>query len=184
VHIGSLSDPAYTDKKFDIIILWHVLEHLVEHERLLGEITHHQTKGGLLIIAVPNFDSLQQDIFSKYWFHLDLPRHLVHFDSNWLMQKLSERGYTIMSVSYMDPIQNIFGFIQSVLNTIAPHRLNDYYRLLKHGRRLTRNTVLPIIAWSSLAIVLLPFAILESVLGLLVRKGATVRIIAKLENEK
>lgn len=184
VHVGSISDAEYADRQFDIIILWHVLEHLEQHENLLDEITNHLTEHGLLIIAVPNFSSLQQHLFSKYWFHLDLPRHLVHFDSKWLVQQLSKRGYIIEITSYIDPVQNIYGFIQSAMNSIAPRQLNNYYRLLKHGRYLERKMLLPIIKWSLLSMVLLPFAILENLLGALLRRGATVQIIARLETER
>jgi 2-polyprenyl-3-methyl-5-hydroxy-6-metoxy-1,4-benzoquinol methylase len=179
LRVGSISDPEYTDIKFDIIILWHVLEHLEKLEELLNEATNHLSENGLLIIAVPNFSSLQQRMFSKHWFHLDLPRHLVHVDSKWLLQQLTNRGYSIEVTSYMDPLQNTFGFIQSALNSIAPRQPNDYYRLLKHGRFLERKTALRTLAWSLLSIVLLPFAILESTLGAVLRRGATVQVIAR-----
>ena len=184
VRVGSIGDSQYTDRHFDIVILWHVLEHLEKHDELLDEITDHLAESGLLVIAVPNFSSLQQWIFSKYWFHLDLPRHLVHFDSDWLMQHLSDRGYTVEFVSYADPLQNIYGFMQSTLNAIAPGQLNDYYRLLKHGHYLKSETVLPILKWTSLSVFLLPFAILESILGTLFRRGATVQIRARLEKKR
>jgi SAM-dependent methyltransferase len=184
VRVGSIGNPEYADRQFDIVILWHVLEHLEKHEELLDEITNHLDENGLLIIAVPNFSSLQQRIFSKYWFHLDLPRHLVHFDAKWLVKQLSNRGYAIESTSYVDPLQNIYGFIQSTLNAIAPRQLNDYYRLLKHGRPLQSKTVLPILKWSVLSMVLLPFAIFENILGTLLRRGATVQIVAKKEKER
>lgn len=179
LRVGSISDPEYTDRKFDIIVLWHVLEHLEKLETLLDEITNHLNDNGLLIIAVPNFSSLQQRIFSEHWFHLDLPRHLVHIDSKWLQQQLKNRSYVLEVTSYMDPLQNTFGFIQSTLNAIAPRQPNDYYRLLQHGLALERRTMLRTLLWSLLSIVLLPFAILESALGVVLRRGATVQVIAR-----
>lgn len=179
VRTGSIADPEYADSKFDIIILWHVLEHLEQQEQLLDAISDHLDEDGLLVIAVPNFSSLQQRVFSKYWFHLDLPRHLVHVESRWLQQKLLLRGYTIEAVSYLDLLQNTYGFIQSSLNAIAPRRLNEYYRLLKHGRLLEDGTLLLLLKWSLLAALILPFAIIENLLGTLTRSGATVQIAAR-----
>ncbi len=179
VRSGSISDPEYTNQTFDIIILWHVFEHLEQQEQLLDVITDHLNLEGVLVIAVPNFASLQQRIFGKYWFHLDLPRHLVHLESNWLQHQLLRRGYVIETVSYLDSLQNTYGFIQSTLNAFAPLRLNEYYRLLKHGRSLEPKTLLRMLGWSALAFVLLPFAIIDSILGTLTRSGATVQIVAR-----
>jgi SAM-dependent methyltransferase len=183
VRIGSITDSEYTDRTFDIIILWHVLEHLEKPEELLDCITDHLAKNGLLVIAVPNFSSLQQRLFSKYWFHLDLPRHLVHFESQWLLQRLSVRGYSIRSVNFMDPLQNTYGFIQSALNAIAPRQLNHYYSLLKYGRSRTGGSMTQMIKWSLLSLLLLPFSALDSILGTLLHRGATVQIMAKLERK-
>ena len=181
VRVGSISDPEYASKRFDIIILRHVLEHLEQPEKVLDQITKHLSDNGQLIIAVPNYSSLQQRLFSKYWFHLDLPRHLVHFESQWLLQRLSERGYTIVSVDYTDWLQNIYGFIQSALNVIAPRQLNHFYNLLKYGRSRNNDTLMPIIKWSILSVLLLPLAFMETILGTLLHKGATVQIVVKLE---
>jgi SAM-dependent methyltransferase len=181
VRVGSISEEEYKDRRFDIIILWHVLEHLEQHEKLLDVLSNHQNKNGILIIAVPNFSSLQHRLFSKNWFHLDLPRHLVHFDPKWLTRQLSNRRYTIEYENYVDPLQNIFGFIQSAMNWIAPHRPNEYYRLLKHGRYLTAKSVLPFLFWSLLSIVLLPFAIFEILISAMLHRGATVQLIARFE---
>ena len=179
VRTGSIADPEYADRKFDIVILWHVLEHLEHQEELLDVVTSHLDEDGMLIIAVPNFSSLQRRMFNKYWFHLDLPRHLVHLDSYWLQHQLLRRGYTIEGVSYLDSLQNTYGFIQSSLNRIAPRHLNEYYRLLKYGRLLEGGSLLPLLKWSLLALLILPFAILENFLGTLTRGGATVQIAAR-----
>jgi SAM-dependent methyltransferase len=182
VRVGSLDDPEYAGRQFDIIILWHVLEHLENQKALLEIITDHLSDNGLLIVAVPNFSSLQQRLFTRYWFHLDLPRHLVHLESDWLHQLLLRRGFSIESVSYRDTIQNTYGFIQSALNALAPQRLNEYYRLLKHGPSLDSSTILPTLMWSLLALLILPLAMLENGLGILTRRGATVQIAARWKN--
>ncbi len=179
VHVGSITDPEYAGRRFDIIILQHVLEHLEQPEKVLDHITEHLSENGQLIIAVPNYSSLQQRLFAKYWFHLDLPRHLVHFESQWLLQRLSDRGYTIVSVDYTDWLQNIYGFIQSALNVIAPRQLNQFYNLLKYGRSRNNDTLIPMIKWSLLSLLLLPLAIMESIVGAVLHKGATVQVVVK-----
>ena len=183
VRAGAITDAEYADETFDIIILWHVLEHMEKPEALLEAITCHLNENGMLVIAVPNYSSLQQTIFSKYWFHLDLPRHLVHLEPQWLIQQLVNQGYSIRSVSYVDPLQSIYGFIQSAMNTLVPSNQNHYYRLLKHGQSHTSGSLIPMIKWSLLSLVLLPFAILEGLFGALFGSGATVEIAATPERK-
>jgi len=179
VHSGSITDEEYKNKKFDIIILWHVLEHLSALGELLDEISSHLSGDGLLVLAVPNFGSLQQRLFSKYWFHLDLPRHLVHFESDWLVSELLNRGYSIERESHVDLVQNTFGFIQSALNLVNSTNQNAYYGLLKHGKKLRGGTLLPFLGWSLLSIALSPLALLELILSTFLHRGATVQVFAR-----
>ena len=63
----------------DQVIVWHVLEHLDEPRATVAEIRRITRPGGRLIVAVPNYSSLQARWAGAAWFHLDLPRHLHHF---------------------------------------------------------------------------------------------------------
>jgi SAM-dependent methyltransferase len=61
---------------FDAITLFHVLEHLRNPKAVMEELVKSNLKdGGLLVIEVPNFGSLQSKIAGKYWLHLDPPLH-------------------------------------------------------------------------------------------------------------
>lgn len=180
VSTRSLSDAQFADRRFDIVILWHVLEHISCPEELLGEISRHMNENGLLVIAVPNFDSWQRKLFGPYWFHLDLPRHLVHLEPGWLRKRLELLGYRVEHVSYLEPIQAVYGFLQSTFNVAAPSRLNECYTLLKHGHHGARS-VPRLAVWIILGVLLTPFALIESILGALAGKGATITVMARLE---
>lgn len=68
-----------TKCKFDIITLWHVLEHvpnLLEYTKMLKDILN---PNGVLIIAVPNFKSFDARYYKEFWAAYDVPRHLWHF---------------------------------------------------------------------------------------------------------
>ncbi|MEP0201876.1 MAG: class I SAM-dependent methyltransferase [Halioglobus sp.] len=184
IEVGAIGDPQYHDRKFDIIVIWHVLEHMENHEQLLDEVTKHLSDKGILVVAVPNFGSLQQRLFSKHWFHLDLPRHLVHFESEWLERRLLERSYKIERKSHIDLLQNTFGFIQSTMNTITAHSQNDYYRILKHSRKRSTGSFIAMFGWSVFSIAVLPFALIDSALGAALGRGATVQFVARLEAGK
>lgn len=66
-------------RKFKIITLWHVLEHLPNLEKQIEDIKGFLDDDGALIIAVPNFRSHDAAHYKKYWAAYDVPRHLWHF---------------------------------------------------------------------------------------------------------
>ncbi|MDP2040903.1 MAG: class I SAM-dependent methyltransferase [Algoriphagus sp.] len=66
---------------YDIITLFHVLEHIHELRKTLKKIITHLKSDGYLIIAVPNADSWDGKKYGKYWAGWDVPRHLYHFNS-------------------------------------------------------------------------------------------------------
>ena len=70
------------EEKFDVITLWHVLEHVYDLNRQIVFIESILKKGGLLIIAVPNFKSYDAQHYREYWAAYDVPRHLWHFSQN------------------------------------------------------------------------------------------------------
>jgi SAM-dependent methyltransferase len=169
------------DRKFDIVILWHVLEHIAFPEEALDEIIKHLNPGALLVIAVPNFSSLQRKIFGKNWFHLDLPRHLVHIDEQWIKKQMVKQRLTVVHESHTDLIQNTYGFIQSLLNVCNPSRPNQFYRLLKQGFGPQRYIRFPFLTNLLLSLIFLPFAFVEGAISTAFRKGATIQVVAKLD---
>lgn len=66
-------------KKYDVITLWHVLEHLPNLELQIKKIVSLLKNDGTLIIAVPNFKSYDANYYKEHWAAYDVPRHLWHF---------------------------------------------------------------------------------------------------------
>ena len=67
------------NNNFDVITMWHVLEHVhTLNERVL-EIYALLKPGGKAIIAVPNCTSYDASVYGKEWAAYDVPRHLYHF---------------------------------------------------------------------------------------------------------
>ncbi len=67
-------------ESFDIITLWHVLEHLPNLEEQVKLIHSLLKTNGTLIIAVPNYNSFDAKHYKSNWAALDVPRHLWHFN--------------------------------------------------------------------------------------------------------
>jgi 2-polyprenyl-3-methyl-5-hydroxy-6-metoxy-1,4-benzoquinol methylase/predicted RNA-binding Zn-ribbon protein involved in translation (DUF1610 family) len=70
---------AASGKKFDIITLWHVFEHLHNIHASFVQLKHLLKPDGLLILALPNFASADAEYYREYWAAYDVPRHLSHF---------------------------------------------------------------------------------------------------------
>ncbi|WP_282048735.1 class I SAM-dependent methyltransferase [Maribacter aquivivus] len=73
---------AINNQKFDVITLWHVLEHLSDLDNQINKITSLLNKNGTLIIAVPNYKSYDAQYYKEFWAAYDTPRHLWHFSQN------------------------------------------------------------------------------------------------------
>ncbi|WP_443634570.1 class I SAM-dependent methyltransferase [Candidatus Marifrigoribacter sp. Uisw_064] len=72
----------FTGNKFDVITLWHVLEHLPNLEDTIHKIENLLAPGGTLIIAVPNYNSFDSNYYKSHWAAFDVPRHLWHFSQS------------------------------------------------------------------------------------------------------
>jgi 2-polyprenyl-3-methyl-5-hydroxy-6-metoxy-1,4-benzoquinol methylase len=77
------------DNSFDIITMWHVLEHVLDLEIQIKELKRLIKPGGTIIIAVPNFNSFDAKYYNEYWAAFDAPRHVWHFSKK-AIEKLFE----------------------------------------------------------------------------------------------
>lgn len=83
----------FKSEKFDVITMWHVLEHVYDLKSQIIELEHLLKKDGLLIIAVPNFKSFDAQHYKKYWAAYDVPRHLWHFSRGSFKHLLLGTGF-------------------------------------------------------------------------------------------
>lgn len=67
------------NNSFDIITMWHVLEHVPNLEEYISELKRLIKPNGTIIIAVPNFNSFDANYYGKFWAAYDVPIHLWHF---------------------------------------------------------------------------------------------------------
>jgi SAM-dependent methyltransferase len=98
VLAGSLPNAELDDASYDLVTMWHSLEHvhaplpvLCEASRLLGP-------GGKLVLAVPNLESAAFRWCGAAWVGLDLPRHLTHFTPHTLCLMLDRAGFEPVSI--------------------------------------------------------------------------------------
>lgn len=72
--------------QFDVITLWHVLEHVPNLKETLNQLQTLLKPEGILVIAVPNYKSWDAKKYKEFWAAYDVPRHLWHFDREAMKQ--------------------------------------------------------------------------------------------------
>jgi 2-polyprenyl-3-methyl-5-hydroxy-6-metoxy-1,4-benzoquinol methylase len=100
VYHGDVCDVDFKGRKFDVVTLWHVLEHTENPKKVFSRIGEILSDNGVLIFQVPNTDSLGFRIGKEYWFHMDSPRHLNLFSTRSVKKLCSLTGFKIVDVKY------------------------------------------------------------------------------------
>lgn len=117
--------------KFDVISLWHVLEHVSNLNELVVELKDRLKKDGALIIAVPNHQSNDAKKYEMQWAGYDVPRHLWHFHQQTMTQLLAKHQLKIVEIipmkldayyvsmlseKYRSGRQSILTFLKGLIN--------------------------------------------------------------------
>ena len=87
---------TFPSEGFDVITLWHVLEHVPDLEKQIEELKRLLKKDGLLIIAVPNFKSYDAFKYQEDWAAFDVPRHLFHFSRTAIRKIFGEHSFEVV----------------------------------------------------------------------------------------
>ena len=92
----------FQNQQFDVITLWHVLEHVENLQEYITTLKSLLTENGRLIIAVPNFKSYDAIKYKEFWAAFDVPRHLWHFSKTSISKLFS---YENMKVEKILPMK-------------------------------------------------------------------------------
>jgi len=90
-----------SNRKYDVITLWHVLEHFKDLDTSIDKVLGLLKDDGYLFIAVPNFKSYDARYYKTYWAAFDVPRHLWHFSRNSIDKLFNRRGWKVIEVKPM-----------------------------------------------------------------------------------
>jgi len=103
-----------SDTRFDAITLNHVLEHVPSPRAYLDKAISLLDEGGVLLVSVPNYNSLSRRLFGKYWTHLDIPRHLFHFTPRNLKYLVESVGFCVREIRFDGREDNSIGVRDSL----------------------------------------------------------------------
>lgn len=88
----------FEPKSFDVITMWHVLEHIPDIENQIKELKRLIKPNGYVIIAVPNFKSYDAIHYKSFWAAYDVPRHLWHFSKTSIQKLFQEEDFSLEKV--------------------------------------------------------------------------------------
>ena len=79
-----------SNQKFDVITLWHVLEHVENLKSTIKTLKNALKPEGIILVAVPNYKSYDASFYKEHWAAYDVPRHLWHFSQHSIYKLFSE----------------------------------------------------------------------------------------------
>jgi len=120
IEVGDFPEDFRTNQQFEVITFNNSLEHLYQPRQALIKAKKLLKNDGLIVICVPNFNSLGRIIFKSDWFPLQPPRHLYHFTLDTISLMLSKAGLKVTEVSYDYFEHNFYSLFQSFRYKFSP----------------------------------------------------------------
>lgn len=128
VQQSSLESMQFNGIQFDCIRIWHVFEHLTNPHEALRKITGVLSSDGEILMAVPNAQSFARIVFGRYWYGLDVPRHVINYSPKTLRLLAKEHDLKITEITYAScgslvaSVSNFlrreFGFQGNLINNV------------------------------------------------------------------
>jgi 2-polyprenyl-3-methyl-5-hydroxy-6-metoxy-1,4-benzoquinol methylase len=92
------STESIDNQSFDVITMWHVLEHVPNLEHQILELKRLLKPNGTIIIAVPNYKSYDAKYYGSFWAAYDVPRHLWHFSKTAIEKLFAKQNMKLVKI--------------------------------------------------------------------------------------
>lgn len=180
----TIEEIEFENIKFDVIHLWHVIEHIENIGLLLNKCKNILHDSGKILIAVPNIDSIQAKIFGIHWFHLSAPVHRHQFGEKSLEALMLNHGFRIIKFGYYDLVSNTSGWFVSFFNILGYPENYFWHKIQK-----TSKVQQKLLDWQTSLLVLIPFVIIASLFAGLIervmrRGGCLIGVFLRTYNER
>lgn len=127
-HVHTSLDTLVGHSQFDIITLWHVLEHIATLNEAIDQLRQLTSDKGTLLIAVPNSNSYDATYFKQYWAAYDAPRHLHHFVPSTIQTLFDKHGFVLVGKKPM-----MFDAFYITMLSLNYQNKSDYLKSVKIG---------------------------------------------------
>jgi SAM-dependent methyltransferase len=95
-HCGLFYEQDFADDQFDLVTMWHFLEHDYDPVRTLAAAKRVLKPEGRLVIEVPRLDSVTFRLYRERWPGLQAPQHTVLYDKNTLLRAVRRAGFDVV----------------------------------------------------------------------------------------
>ncbi len=136
--VENLSD--LEDHSFDIITMWHVLEHVPNLEEQITELKRLIKPNGTIIIAVPNFKSFDAKHYGQFWAAFDVPIHLWHFSKTAIQKLFAKEKLELIKVLPMKFDSFYVSLLSEKYKTGKMNFIKAFFIGLKSNLKATRNS--------------------------------------------
>ena len=130
--VESLSE--LPNNSFDVITMWHVLEHVPNLEHQIAELKRLIKPDGTVIIAVPNFNSFDANYYGHFWAAYDVPIHLWHFSKKAIEKLFAKENFELKKVLPM----KFDSFYVSLLSEKYKNGKMNYFKAFWIGLKSNR----------------------------------------------
>lgn len=131
---GNIRDIDFQEGSFDLVTMWHSLEHFENPGEVLLKVRRLLKEGGKIMIGIPNYNSIDRKIFREYWNGFEIPLHLYHFSPETVKLLLQHAGFGNCKVNSkirpMDMNSSIKNFLnQRILREELKSRRVNFFLL-------------------------------------------------------
>ena len=140
----TLEETFKYNKKFDIITLWHVLEHVYDVNEYISKLKKLLNKGGYLILGLPNCSSYDANYYKENWYAYDLPIHVSHFTRNDIKNLVDNHDLKLISTRplifdayYISMLSErkkgrgfVFGLLNGIISNLKSLKSGQYSSLM------------------------------------------------------
>ena len=173
IYNKDLLELPLDNSKFDVITIWHVLEHVKKPEHYIERIQSLLDDHGKLIIEVPNFNSWTRIFTGKYWLSFDLKHHLFFFTPESLSSMLIKHGFEIKHIQTFSLEYSAFISAQSIVSALTMSD-NIFFDALQTGKL---NYI--IVANAFFIMLIMPLCLLINILLYFSKHGEVLFIVAE-----
>lgn len=178
---GDLDNLPLKDDSVDVVTMWHVLEHTADPLGTIQSVRRYLKEDGVLVIAVPNIESILAKLAKGLWYHLDVPRHLWHFSPKTLASLISSLGFEVISINYFSN-QNVMSLWMSIGNMIKS-AYNYPWNIIRLNQNMLRTVSIWRLIYSTvvhtLLFVSLPIMYITNVILCTLKLSDTFEIYAR-----
>lgn len=119
------------EKKYDLVVGWFVFEHLHDPNYSLESIHKNLKNNGVLVLSIPNVNSIGLNLFGRYWYALQLPTHLFHYSPKTIKAILEKNNFHNINIVHQRIIDNFWGSCYLFFREKKMINISNFFKNIK-----------------------------------------------------